>query len=211
MMENMTATLDQKVLVLNRYYAAVRVATVRQAFTLLCRQTAEIIAVEDGRYNNYDLASWMEVAELQREFERREHHWIKLPRFEIAVPKIIRLLSFDRLLRPAVRLTRRNLYARDRHKCQYCGKRVPSSDLTIDHVVPRVQGGCNSWENLVCACLRCNTRKGGRTPRQAGVSLIRKPFEPKASQTIRLRVGPEQYRSWKAFLNDAYWSVELHE
>lgn len=205
------ATLDQKVLVLNRCYAAVHVVPARQAFTLLCRRTAEIIAVEEGRYTNYDMASWMEVAELQRRFEPEQHAWLRLPRFEIAVPKIVRLLAFDRLPRPTTRLTRRNLYARDRSRCQYCGQRFSAAELTLDHVVPRVQGGCNSWENLVCACLSCNTRKGGRTPREANMKLIRRPFEPKARPAIRLRVGPAQYHSWKAFLNDAYWSVELHE
>ena len=74
---------------------------------------------------------------------------------------------------------------------------------------PRVQGGENSWENLVCACVKCNARKGGRTPRQAGMRLIRRPVQPSRNPAITLRLGAARYESWKAFLDEAYWTVEL--
>jgi|TARA_B100001964_G_scaffold241525_1_gene314135 5-methylcytosine-specific restriction endonuclease McrA len=202
-------SIDEKVLVLNRGYSAIRVIPARRAFTLLCRKAAEIISIEDGHYLNYGLNDWMDVASLQKQFEPAKHSWIKLPTFEVAVPKIIRLLMYDSFIKPEVRLTRRNLYARDKNKCQYCGKRFSATDLTLDHIVPRVQGGGNSWANLVCACLRCNTRKGGRTPRQANMRLIRQPFKPAKCESQRVRVGQAQYESWKSFLNNAYWSVEL--
>ncbi len=203
--------LEQQVLVLNRGYSAVRVVPARDAFTLLCREAAEIISVEEGHWANYNLANWIDVAKLQKEFEPTQHSWIRLPSLEIAVPKIIRLLGFDRLIKPQLRLTRRNLYARDKNRCQYCGKRFSSSDLTLDHIVPRVQGGGNSWTNLVCACLKCNTKKGGRTPKQSRMALIRKPFKPAKCESVRLRIGRKQYQSWKTFLNNAYWTVELKE
>jgi 5-methylcytosine-specific restriction endonuclease McrA len=202
-------SINERVLVLNRGFVAVQVVPARNAFTLLCRQAAEIISIENGQYLNYALRDWMDVASLQKEFEPEQHSWIKLPSFEIAVPKIIRLLMYDKFVKPEVRLTRRNLYSRDKNRCQYCGKRFSANDLTLDHVVPRVQGGGNSWINLVCACLRCNTRKGGRTPKQANMCLIRSPFKPKKCESKRVRVGPSQYASWKSFLNNAYWSVEL--
>ena len=202
-------SIDDKVLVLNRGYSAVRVISARRAFSLLCRQAAEIISIEDGHYLNYGLHDWMDVASLQKEFEPERHRWIQLPTFEIAVPKIIRLLMYDKFVKPEVRLTRRNLYARDKNVCQYCGKRFSASELTLDHIVPRVQGGGNSWSNLVCACLRCNTRKGGRTPNQAHMRLIRTPFKPAKCESQRVRVGFAQYESWKSFLNNAYWTVEL--
>ena len=204
-------SIDEKVLVLNRGYAAIRVIPARRAFTLLCRQVAEIISIEDGQYYNYGLRDWIDVAQLQREFEPEQHRWVQLPSIEIAIPKVIRLLMYDKFIKPEVRLTRRNLYARDKNRCQYCGKRFSASDLTLDHVVPRVQGGGNAWSNLVCACLRCNTKKGGRTPRQARMHLIRKPFKPAQCESLKLRVGPKQYHTWKAFLNNAYWTVELNE
>lgn len=201
--------LDEKVLVLNRLYAAVRVISARRAFTLLLGDRAEVIAVENGKYLNYDFESWTEIAALQKQFEPDAYTWVRTPTVEIAVPKIIRLLGYDRLPARHVKLTRRNIFARDRNRCQFCGKVFPTSELSLDHVVPRVQGGENSWDNIVCACVKCNMRKGGRTPEQAGMRLIRPPVKPKRNPTITLRLGEPKYHSWKAFLDDAYWHVEL--
>lgn len=201
--------LDARVLVLNKLYVAVRVVSARRAFTMLCRDMAEIIHVEDGQYVNYDLTTWTEVSEFRHQYEREEHDWVRTVRYEIAVPRIIRLFGYDRLPIQRVKLNRRNLFARDRNQCQYCGHHFPTSDLTLDHVTPRTQGGGDTWENLVCACVPCNARKGGRTPHQARVKLIRKPIKPKRNPLITLRLGSDKYRSWKAFLDEAYWSVEL--
>ena len=205
------STIDEKVLVLNRGYAAIRVVPARNAFTLLCREAAEILSIEDGNYLTYGLHDWMDVAKLQREFEPEKHTWIRLPTLEIAIPKIIRLLAYDKFVKPEVRLTRRNLFSRDKNRCQYCGNRFSATDLTLDHVIPRVQGGGNAWSNLVCACMKCNTKKGGRTPRQANMRLIHKPFKPKHCEARKLRIGSSQYQSWKSFLNNAYWTIELEE
>lgn len=205
------AVLDEKVLVLNRMYAAVRVVSARRAFTMLIKQAAEVIAIDDGRYINYDFESWMEISEFHRQFEREKHDWVRTPRIEIAVPKIIRLLTFDRFPKQQVKLNRRNLYARDNSRCQYCGKHFATKELTLDHVVPRVQGGEHTWENLVCACVKCNARKGGRTPAQSHMQLIRKPIRPKRNPSIMLRLGSAKYQSWKAFLDEAYWTVELKD
>ncbi|MCZ6542816.1 MAG: HNH endonuclease [Phycisphaerales bacterium] len=203
--------LNEKVLVLNRLYAAIRVISARRAFIMLCKQAAEVIAVEDGQYVNYDFESWTEIAELQREFEPDAHAWVRTPRIHIAVPKIIRLFGYDRLPRQEVKLNRRNLYARDGSRCQYCGGQFPTRELTIDHVTPRVLGGQHSWTNLVCACVTCNAKKGGRTPKLAGLKLIRNPVRPNRNPVITLRLGDAKYHSWKAFLNDAYWTVELRD
>jgi 5-methylcytosine-specific restriction endonuclease McrA len=210
-MTAVTVVLNEKVLVLNRLYTAIRVISARRAFTMLCKQAAEIISVENGQYVNYDLESWVQIAELQRQFEPDVHAWVRTPTFEIAVPKIIRLLGYDRLPRQEVKLNRRNLYARDGNRCQYCGRQFSTRELTIDHVTPRVLGGQHSWANLVCACVRCNARKGGRTPDQAHMQLVRKPVKPRRNPVIALRLGEARYRSWKAFLNDAYWTVELRD
>ena len=201
--------LDARVLVLNRLYVAVRVITVRRAFAMLCRDMAEIISIEDGQYVNYDFATWTEVSEFRREYEPDQHDWVRTVRTEIAVPRIIRLFGYDRLPAQRVKLNRRNLFARDRSQCQYCGSHFTTNELTLDHVTPRTQGGGDTWENLVCACVPCNARKGGRTPEQARMKLIRKPVRPRRNPLITLRLGNEKYRSWKAFLDEAYWSVEL--
>lgn len=209
-MPTTTATaLDAKVLVLNRVYTAIRVVDARRAFALLVKRAAEVVAVEDGAYSNYDFQSWTDIAELQRQFEPDGHDWVRTARLTIAVPRIIRLLGYDRLPRQHVKLNRRNIYARDASTCQYCGKRFPTRELTLDHVVPRVMGGQNTWANLVCACVSCNARKGGRTPRGAQMKLIRKPFRPRRNPAITVRLGSPKYQSWKAFLDEAYWTVEL--
>jgi 5-methylcytosine-specific restriction endonuclease McrA len=205
------AVLDEKVLVLNRMYTAVRVVSARRAFTMLCKQAAEVIAFDDGRYINYDFESWAEMSELRKQFEREQHDWVRTARIEIAVPKIIRLLGYDRFPKQMVKLNRRNLYARDNNRCQYCGKHFATKELTLDHVIPRVQGGEHTWENLVCACVKCNARKGGRTPHQAHMHLVRHPVRPKRNPSIMLRLGSAKYQSWKAFLDDAYWTVELKD
>lgn len=201
--------LDCKVLVLNKLYVAVRVISARRAFSMLCREIAEVIHVEDDKFINYDFASWQELSQLRKTFEPDKHDWVRTMRFEIAVPRVIRLLGYDRLPAQIVKLNRRNLFARDRNQCQYCGKTFPTSELSIDHVLPRAQGGGDSWENLVCSCVKCNARKGGRTPDEAQMKLVRKPVRPRRNPLISLRLGQERYSSWKAFLDDAYWSVEL--
>jgi len=205
------AALDEKVLVLNRLYTAVRVVSARRAFTMLCKQAAEVIAFDDGKYLNYDFESWAEVSEFRRQFEPDAYDWVRTARIHLAVPKIIRLLDYDRFPKQQVKLNRRNLYARDGNKCQYCGKHFSTKELTLDHVMPRVQGGVHTWENLVCACVKCNAKKGGRTPEQAHMHLVRKPVRPKRNPSIMLRLGNAKYQSWKAFLDEAYWTVELRD
>lgn len=205
----MASALDAKVLVLNRLYVAIRVVSARRAFTLLMREAAEIIDFNDGNYVNYDFESWIEISQLQQQFERERHDWVRTVRFDIAVPRIIRLLGYQKVPASEVKLNRKNLFARDRNRCQYCGRLFPTSELSIDHVVPRTQGGGDTWTNLVCACVRCNAKKGGRTPEQAHMPLVRRPEQPKRNPMISVRLGSPRYESWKAFLDDAYWSVEL--
>ena len=203
------SALSSSVLVLNKHYAAVRVVTARRAFCMLFKKIAEIVSIEDSEYLSYDFESWREVSEYRAQYEREHHEWIRCVRFELAVPRIIRLLWYDRLPRQPVRLNRRNIYARDGSRCQYCGRHFPTSELTLDHIVPRRQGGESTWTNTVCACVACNVRKGGRPPWEAGMKLIRKPVKPRRSPVVKLHLRHEKYQSWKQFLDAAYWSVEL--
>lgn len=201
--------INCNVLVLNRHYLAVRVVGVRRAFSLLFRELAEVIHVEDGKYTSYDFSEWCELSELAREFEPDAHDWIRTVRFDIAVPRIIRLAIYDRLPQQSVKFNRRNIYARDGNHCQYCGRKYPTTDLSLDHVIPRSLGGKTSWENIVCACLKCNIRKGGRTPEMAGLHLIAPPKKPRRNPVLTVKLADGRYASWKAFLDNAYWSVEL--
>ena len=142
-------------------------------------------------------------------FKEPDDEFVRTVQFEIQVPRIIRLLTYDRFPRQKVKFNRRNLFARDGNRCQYCARKFATSALSLDHVVPRSQGGKASWDNIVCACLKCNVRKGGRTPREAGMRLYREPVEPRTSPSLRLKLSHRKYRSWKTFLDNAYWSVEL--
>ena len=204
--------LDASVLVLNKLFMAVHVISVRRAFILLCKELAEVVSMEDGQYATYDFQSWREVSEYRLnnfQFREEDDDWVRTATTQIQVPRVIRLLDYEKIPRHTVKFNRRNIFARDNNQCQYCGKRFATSELSLDHVVPRSQGGQSTWENIVCACIDCNVRKGGRTPKQAHLSLIRKPEKPKRSPLLNLKLTSKKYRSWKTFLDTAYWSVEL--
>jgi 5-methylcytosine-specific restriction endonuclease McrA len=199
--------LSCSVLVLNRLYLAVHVVNVRRAFALLCRELAEVIHLEDGKFAAYSFDSWREISELRAEDKQPDDDWIRAVNFEIQAPRVIRLLNFDRLPRQRVHLSRRNVLARDDHQCQYCGRHFPTSLLSIDHVVPRSRGGETTWENVVCACLPCNVRKGGRTPYEAHMKLVRAPVRPKRNPLLLMRLNNAKYESWRTWLNGVHWDI----
>lgn len=201
--------LDASVLVLNRFYSVIHVISARRAFTLLFKQCAEVVSYENDILSNYDIQSWVELSKLKSQFRDAEDDWVKTPSVEICVPRIIRLLLYDKLPERAVKFNRRNIYARDEGHCQYCGKKYSTSELTLDHVIPRSLGGATTWENIVCACVGCNVRKGGRRPEQAGMRLIRLPRKPRRSPVLKIKIRSEKYKSWRHFVNEAYWDVTL--
>ncbi len=193
--------LQASVLVLNRLYMAVHIVGVRRAFGLLTGQHAEVIHLEEGVYANYSFGSWREISELRADGKCPYDDWIRAVNFEIQVPRVIRLFLYDRMPRHGVRLNRHGVLARDGHHCQYCGRRLTANMLSLDHVIPRSRGGMDTWENIVCACLKCNVRKGGRTPREAHMRLIRKPFRPKRSPMLAQKLNNPKYESWGVWLN----------
>ena len=210
-----SSSLNAHVLVLNRHWMAVRVTDARRAFSLLVRDLAEVVHVDDQAFVSHSFDSWADLSAERDRFElglgvgAGHYEWVRTVRMEIAVPKVIRLLGYDRLPQQDVKLNRRNIFARDKNLCQYCGQHFPTSELSLDHISPRSQGGKSTWENLVCCCVKCNARKGGRTPEQAHMKLIRKPVKPRRNPVISLRMGTDKYASWRTFLDHAYWSVEL--
>lgn len=204
------SALDASVLVLNKLFMAVHIISVRRAFCLLCKDLAEVVSLEDGQFATYDFSSWREVSEFRaNHFRQEEDDWVTTVSSEIQVPRVIRLVGYDKVPKQTVKFNRRNIFARDSNQCQFCGRKFPTSELSLDHVTPRSQGGRTTWENVVCACVACNVRKGGRTPKQAHMSLIRKPEKPKRSPILNLKLTHKKYQSWKTFLDNAYWSVEL--
>lgn len=210
MQSHANSALDASVLVLNRLFMAVHVISVRRAFCLLCKELAEVVNLEEGQFNTYDFETWREVSEFRaKNFHKEEDDWVRTSSSQIQVPRVIRLLGYEKMPKHTVKFNRRNIFARDNNQCQYCGRKFVTSELSLDHIIPRSQGGQSSWENIVCACVNCNVRKGGRTPKQAHMSLIRKPEKPKRSPLLNLKLSHKKYESWKTFLDNAYWSVEL--
>jgi len=202
--------LTTPVLVLNRDWAAIRFVSARQALSYLVRGVAEAIDVDNDTYPTYDFASWREVSDYKAEFEAERYNFVRCVRSLLAVPPVIRLLTGKRNAgrhRQRPRLTRRAVYARDGNTCQYCGQTFPTSELNLDHVVPRSQGGSTTWLNIVCSCVACNSRKANRTPEQAGMSLLRKP----AVAYVPIVAPSLHHATWQKFLDAAYWNVELKD
>jgi len=205
--------LNTNVLVLNKSYVPVWIATAKRAFIMLCSKAAEVVSVEDGSYITYDIDSWAEVSELKRELEETNglEDWVFTSRKVFEVPRVVRLLEYNKVPNKKVRLSRRNIYYRDGNICQYCGKKFNTQDLNLDHIIPSSRGGKSTWKNLVCSCYKCNTKKRDRTPREAGVKLIREPFEPRFIPHMLIDPNNRKYNSWKSFLSEVYWNVELGE
>ena len=125
----------------------------------------------------------------------------------IKIPAVVRLLrAFRRFAKP-VKFSRINIYARDGYKCQYCGTKCTISELTYDHVVPRSQGGMTEWTNIVTCCYLCNRKKGGRTPREAGMTLLAQPSQPNWVPAVAIRISLRSIPdAWRDYL---YWTGEL--
>ncbi len=208
----MVDVLNASVLVLNKYYNPINITNARRAFAMLFNSIAEVITVEDEGYFNYNFSSWAEFSEYKKILEDgRDHEWVYTPSLILLVPRVVRLHNYDKVRVNKVRLTRRNIYYRDNNICQYCGKHFKTRDLNVDHVTPRSRGGKDTWGNLVCACVSCNIKKGSRLPHEAGMRLIKEPTRPKLNPLILIHIGKEKYASWKSFLNEAYWNVELQD
>jgi 5-methylcytosine-specific restriction endonuclease McrA len=120
----------------------------------------------------------------------------------IKAPAVVRLLQYVRLGKRTPPLCRTNILARDDFRCQYCKKDLTAKDATLDHVVPRTQGGKTTWENIVCACSACNRKKGGRTPAEARMTLLKKPVKPDWLPVLNFRLHGRVPRSWHLFLFD---------
>jgi len=191
--------LDRPTLVLNRNWQPVHVATVARSLTMLWNESAHVVDPDDFR--QYTWADWARLAPREGEL------FIRTVTFRLRVPEVLTLTRHDRPRPNAVTFSRRNVFKRDHVTCQYCGARPGSEELTIDHVIPRAQGGLTTWENCVLACVACNARKANRTPEQAGMKLRKSPNRPAwrpLYHTSTVRIA-----SWSRFLSEAYWNVTL--
>ena len=164
--------LTGNVLVLNQNYEPLSVCSVRRAVVLIFLGKAEMVETADG----------LTVRSAYRSFP---------------IPSIVRLGIYIKVPQKRILLTRKNVIKRDGHTCQYCGE--TRGEMTVDHVVPKIYGGLDSWENLICACTRCNNLKGDKTPEQAGFQLLCRPRRPNQITFIQQFVGISDSR-WRQYL-----------
>jgi 5-methylcytosine-specific restriction endonuclease McrA len=163
------------VLVLNTTYEPINVCAARRAVVLVLKGIAHA--------------------------EELNGHVLHASHLHFPVPSVIRLLDYRRIPQRTRALSRKNILMRDRNSCQYCGRVGPSSELTLDHVVPRSRGGKSSWENLVTCCQVCNHRKGDRLPVEAGMALTRepRPFNLHTSRHLMRLMGRSDEK-WRKYL-----------
>jgi 5-methylcytosine-specific restriction endonuclease McrA len=197
--------LDTKVLMLNRSFLPIHVTSVRRAFSLLYQGIAQAV---NEQHQTFDFESWSHLSVSIHDES------VGMVNRVIRVPRVILLLSYDRIPKRQVRFSRYNIYARDKCTCQYCGRKLPRHELNLDHVVPRSLGGTSTWENVVCSCHDCNRRKGGRTPHDAAMKLLKKPLKPKWTPFMQDAFNLSRYKEWLPFLSTidiSYWNTELLE
>ncbi|MCZ6691231.1 MAG: HNH endonuclease [Planctomycetota bacterium] len=196
------SVLANRALVLNRSWVAISTTPVRSALSLVYQEIAHVILPDT--YETFDFNSWADLKLAEGE------HSIRTVRWEIKIPEVILLRFYDRVPKREVPFSRRNIYKRDLYVCQYCGSRPGSRELSIDHIVPRSQGGKSTWVNCVLACTNCNAYKANRSLVSASMRLIKQPRRPRWPARFALPMGSVR-TSWSKFINDRYWNVELAE
>lgn len=173
----------EQVLLLNITYEPLKVIDWKKAVTLLTLGKVEVV-------EEYGLE-------------------IRSVSFTIRLPSVVRLLRLVKRPLDPLKFSRQNIYARDKYRCQYCGKGMPTEELSYDHVIPKSRGGKTVWTNIVTCCLACNRQKGGRTPEEASMTLIRPPAKPRWLPALKVTIGFREIpSSWRDYL---YWNVELQE
>lgn len=192
----MVSRLDQPVLVLNRFWQPIQTCSVRRALKLLCLGHAQVVQTDGSdRFRTHDLGSWIQHS---ANFMEEVIHSVRVA---IGIPKIIVLALYEKLPRMEVRFTRRNVFLRDKHTCQYCAKVFPENELNLDHVLPRDKGGKTTWDNIVTSCIRCNTKKANKLPHEAGMHPLRKPAPPRWRPMFGIRELVRADSSWSHFLD----------
>jgi len=171
----------ERALLLNATYEPLRVVSWKKAIVMLTLGKAEVVETYD-----------------------RVIHGVS---FSIKLPSVIRLIKFIKGKPPSLKFSRQNIYLRDKGICQYCGKHYHRELVTFDHVVPRSKGGLTDWMNIVTCCRPCNRKKGGRTPKEAGMRLIRPARKPCWPPILTITIGIQETPvSWRPYL---YWSVSM--
>ena len=206
----MTGDLNTPVLVLNRLWQPVNICAARRAVTLLFLGHAQVVHIDaEKNFLTHDVHSWSQVVEGVSDLQVL--HSISLV---IRVPTVIVLTSFDRLPRQEVKFTRQNVFERDSYTCQYCSQKPEVARLNLDHVIPREKGGRTTWENVVCSCIPCNTRKANKLPADVNMFPMREPRQPRWRPFLSSACSGGgarriHHESWRHFLQSNAETVEV--
>lgn len=208
----MTSALQNRVLVLNKSWQAIDVTTARHAVTKVYQDSAKV--VEPVTYAMHDFDSWMDFSITTwadaKAIAQSDFAWLNGIGFKLMVPEIVVMRDYAGFNKREVKFSRKNIFERDNYTCQYCGRRLPTKELTIDHVLPRSRGGKSVWKNVVLACYSCNRRKDNKTPEEARMKLLKTPERPHWTQVKTFARG-EIPKSWEDFLGEMYWNIRLKE
>ena len=188
--------LEQPVLVLNKLWQAVNICSTRRALSMLFEGNAQVVHSEEGNFNTFNFNEWADFSEREPELDCINGVSIKL-----RLPRVVLLMVYDRMPKKEVKFTRHNIFQRDKNTCQYCGEKFDCRDLNLDHVIPRQHNGPTSWENIVCSCIPCNSKKSNKTPAQAGMNLIRQPKKPHWHPFMQVRFSMQYHETWRQFLD----------
>lgn len=193
-------------LVMNRNFYAIHIVGWQRAISLLYQGHAEAV---DENLQTHSFEDWKDISAQMR---NHPGGFISTVSFRIAIPEVVRLTKYDRLPRAEVKFTRRNIYQHYQYRCCYCGHQFKTSDLNLDHVIPKSQGGPTDWTNIVTACIPCNTRKMDKSPREAGMKLLVPPSKPrwKGSKSL-LHFSLPVKLSWQKLIDEKYWNSELEK
>ena len=184
------SSINKPVLVLNKMWQPIRIIPAIRAMTLIFAGKASAI---DSKFYAYNWEDWSKSP------VAKDDSVIVTTRSDVKIPEIVVLSTYSKVFRKDIRLTKRNIKIRDGNRCQYTGKQMKDSDMDIDHVIPRAQGGKNEWPNMVLCSKEINRMKADRTPEQAGLKLIRKPKKPRVDSIfIDPRINAPE--SWKKFI-----------
>ena len=188
-------------LVLNKYFMAIQVTSAKAAITALVSGKVKCV---DTDYSTYDLENWkiFTKAYLESQEEERYAGVIRSPSTTLLVPEVVidPDCEFSSPHIRTVRYSRRSVYMRDKHTCQYCGRKCTKKDLTLDHVTPRSKGGKSSWTNVVACCLTCNGKKEDKSLEELGWKLLKVPKEPHWKSHIGIPFNDAKRSFWDTFL-----------
>lgn len=207
--------LEERVLVLNKLWQAINVCSTKRALCFLYAGHAKAVESQNGTYETYDFSKWVEYSQnfifptCYNTNQEINHSFIHTVSFSLKSPNIIILSFYSNYPNLKIKLSRENIYKRDKYTCQYCSKKLDQKQLNIDHIIPRHRGGKTAWTNVVSCCFECNLKKGGKILPETDMRLLKKPRAPFRYPLQNLHSETQNHKSWSHFLDFNKWNVEI--